>query len=535
MFDDGNVDEKHSEETVGLETISRLQKVQHRLNVMSSHELVTIFDDPNLTIPSTLPTMVGDPEERLRPDVLVSALSEYGETILRDAEISFSEVDPHGLYLQYLHEGLRPEESSIVLLLSIITRMKPASVGSITAMLEQRKDRFSKSLVQRLSRLHSSTSGKVSHSVFSMAMEFLQVYLLYDHSMILGFTDQYKGILDAQHRAMASPGLTSVQFSRLISKILEVPTFESVSIDLLFSALQPLQWMALALSDIGSKRIHFAAQKARAFFHLSVRRRGLITPLPRNNKEDCDHPTLRPSATESSEQKVQRHLLAQEAYRLAGASPRFCCLQHQVLREGTDDYKARDVVRYCVDAWANVLLVMMAQYKSRPFGPTGSSRIEVSNIIRLERGPGEEARRDDTVSFDWRVEASHFLLDLPCSSMYQMERLLFTPVLFATILHLDGEERPCHLRLPAIACRPSFSCGRQVYQCSFPIVLPMHVLKEVLNESDLRLVVELSLRRMPLTATDSTVRFEQINSDRERAGLEPLTQEEMNDSLERDD
>jgi hypothetical protein len=170
---------------------------------------------------------------------------------------------------------------------------------------------------------------------------------------------------------------------------------------------------------------------------------------------------------------------------------------------------------------------MVAQYRSRPFGSTGTSRPEVSNIVRSS----DPDVTEHNIVCDWRVDAAHMLLDLPPSSMYQMDRLLFRPVLFSTLLHLEGEARPCMLRLPSVVCRPHFISGKQEYRCTFPVVLPMHVLKEVVNESDLGVVIELSLRRMRLNDADAAQFRLKMNADRARAGLPPVDEAEFGNGV----
>ena len=175
---------------------------------MPSNEIVTMFDDISLpNVPDTLPVMIGDPAEKMRPEMLPTLLKEYGEMIIRDAETCFYETDPHGIYMQCLMNGLRPEEASIALLTSMVTRLKPECGASILAATKQRKDSFTRSMTRKLLRMYSTTAGKVSHSVFSMLMEFLQFYLLQDHAQYLVFTDEYNAILQAQARASSDPGL----------------------------------------------------------------------------------------------------------------------------------------------------------------------------------------------------------------------------------------------------------------------------------------------------------------------------------------
>lgn len=508
-----------------IETLPRLIKLKKKLNSMTSSELVIMFDRLSTgPVPNTLPAMVGDPGQKMRPDQLAGALLEYGETTLRDAETCFRDQNAHGVYLEYLARGLRPEEASITLLLSMATRLKPTSAVSVAAMLEKRQDRFSKSLSRSLLRLQAVTSGTVSQSVFSMLMEFLQIYLLNDHSKYLRFTDQYKGILDAQ-RDKKDNGFTTTQFSSVIAAILGEESFESVSIVMLFCALQPIEWMMPVLTKDGRCRLSFAAEKAHSLFYLTVENSTLISPPPHNQCEDDMHPTFNVDPSETLEAKRHRHTLAQENRRKDGNSPRFSFLQRFDLDEASDGYAARQVLRYCVDAWANVLLLAMSQYRNKPFGPTGTSRAEVSNLVRRDRPEDEDAdmgcekQNDYAIACQWILHAPHLLLDLPPTSMFQMSRLLFHPVLLPVLLHLEGEQDPCLTRLPAIACRPHFNCGRLSYNCTFPVTLPMYALKEILNESDFKLIVDLSLERICLSDADREVQTTKMRTHRRQAGL----------------
>ena len=88
--------------------------------------------------------------------------------------------------------------------------------------------------------------------------------------------------------------------------------------------------------------------------------------------------------------------------------------------------------------------------------------------------------------------------------------------------HLQNEVKPFRVHLPSIACRPHFVSGRQEYRCSYPIVLPFHALKELVNETELRLIVELSLRRVVLIPQDMVQRSVTRNQAREKAGLPPI-------------
>jgi hypothetical protein len=278
------------------------------------------------------------------------------------------------------------------------------------------------------------------------------------------------------------------------------------------------------LSDVGFKRLSFAAQKAHALFHLTVHNRAAIVPPPINNREDFAHP-LKSLLYETIEQKKERHIAAQAMRRTSGNAPRFVYLLEESGHVDECTRAAKEIVRYCVDAHANVLLVMMVRYQGRPFGPTGTNRPEVCNIATARDGVHHKGE----VPFDWNVTENSFLLDLPPTSMHQMDRLLYSPVIFDCVVHLQNEAKPFRVHLPSIACRPHFVSGRQEYRCSYPIVLPFHALKELVNETELRLIVELSLRRVVLIPQDMVQRSVTRNQAREKAGLPPIVSDNEDD------
>jgi hypothetical protein len=108
-----------------------------------------------------------------------------------------------------------------------------------------------------------------------------------------------------------------------------------------------------------------------------------------------------------------------------------------------------------------------------------------------------------------------------------MERLLYRPLFANTKLYLPNEKRPALVPLPSIVCRPRFSSGSSTYNCTYPLALPLHALKELLDESDLELVVELALRAVRLTPADARVRLEGINASRRQTRLALLTEEDV--------
>jgi hypothetical protein len=480
-----------------VESASRVESLRKALYNMSVENIAGVFQDFGCEhVPSTLAAALGDPQRQLSADRVSTTLEEYGERIIRDAEMIMFETNPYDLFLLFLAQGLRPEQCSLALLIDMIVRLKPSCAQQIAGRLAHFDDRFSIGLRTLLLSQYSSTSGNVSHAVFSMLMEFLNVYLTCDYTSSIPFTPLYYTLLKVQKRATYPDSLSSAQFSTLVARVCQVQDFRSVPFALLCSGLQNLAWMTSHLTPFGASRLKFAAQKANAFFRLVVWRRGSIVPPPQNGQEEAVHPSFTRSKNETPEQRGLRYDQAESLRHRHRNAPRFLYLQeNNRLDEKTDG--ARAVLRYCIDAWANVLLLHLATYPSyHAFGPCGSASKDVTRVMYSDL---DDFKRTYKVDFDWKVDSRHFSLDLPTAALFQLERLLMQPTLHTAAIHLaDEEEAPARARLPSVACKPKFGAGSNVYQCSNPVVIPMLVLKQLLNDSDFRLVVDLTTSTIKL-------------------------------------
>jgi len=488
----GNVHNPQQKEPA--ENATRINAARKPLYDMPLDEIGELYHSAlNEAAPPTLAAAIGDPHRRLTAEMLSTALAEYGQLVLRDAELILYHQDVHSLFLHFLAQGLRPEQCSLALLVDMLLRLKPSCSKNLAARFSPFRDRFSVGLHDMILSHHSVTSGATSHAVFSMLMEFVDAYLTCDYTSTIRFTPLYRALLDVQHCAMQG-NVSSSKVAALAASVCGVEDFYKVPTSLLFSGLQRLEWLTLHRSALGATRLYQAAKKADAFYRLVVHKRTSITPPPMNGEEDLYSAQLQ---NESAEEKEKRY---EEARRQRGSSmtARFMFLQASVtLDEKTKS--ARDVLRYCVDAWANVLLLHLASYSSGlSFGPLGTASKDVKNLCSYKKKKGRRL-----MNCDWRVNHTHFMLELPTASMFQLESLLIQPTLQTAMISLHAvddnavnRQKPIRVRLPALVCKPTIGSGLTSYTCTNPIVLPMSVIKQILDEAEFRLVTDLTLLDM---------------------------------------
>ena len=479
------------------ETAARINAARKPLYDMPLDEINDLYRSAlTEAAPPTLAAAIGDPHRLLTAEMLSTALAEYGQLILRDAEIILHHQDVHSLFLQFLSQGLRPEQCSLALLVDMLLRLKPSCSNNLAARFSHFKDRFSVGLHDMILSHHSATSGATSHAVFSMLMEFFDAYMTCDYTSCIRFTPLYRSLLNVQLVAIQGK-FALAQVAALAAGVCGVENFYQVPVSLLFSGMQRLQWLTLHRSALGATRLWQAAKKADAFYRLVVHKRTSITPPPMNGEEDLQSSH---NQDESEEEKEKRY---EEARLQRGNSltARFMFLQASVTLDSKTD-AARKVLRHCVDAWANVLVLHLASYPyGLAFGPLGTASKEVSNLCSYTKTAGDNRRQ---MNCDWRINHKHFMLELPTASIFQLESLLMQPVLQTALISLPKEEsesgahkkRPIRVRLPALVCIPTFGSGETSYACTNPIVLPMNALKQILDEAEFRLITDLMLMDM---------------------------------------